>query len=259
MSDLKNELTDIASLIREYVIRMAVESRSPNVGSSLSIIEILTVLYFRILNINPELPNNFFRDRFILSKGHGGAALYATLAVRGYFSVEKLNQYLKNDGGFHIHPAMDSASGIEVSTGSLGHGLSIAAGIAYIQKNTNVQIVVLLGDGECNEGSIWEAAMFIATHQLNNITVIIDNNNFQGFGRTNEVHPSCLNDIWRSFKWNVLTTNGHDMCDMENAMRLAIACKRPSVILAKTIIGKGITCIENTLSAHYEIINKKFI
>ncbi len=239
--------------IRRLSIEMSERSRSGETGSSLSISDLLAVLYFKILRLDPKKPNDPKRDRFILSKGHGAAALYATLALRGYFPVKKLLGHRVNDGTFHAHPSRSAAPGIEASTGSLGHGLSIAAGMAFALKNTQSKVYVLIGDGECNEGSIWEAALFVGNARLSNIVAIIDDNKFQGFSSTKETNRFSLSAQWKAFGWNVLKADGHDPKDIERKLKAAGKAGKPTVIIADTVAGKGVPHIEHTLRAHYYV------
>ena len=250
---------DTGILIRSHVIDMSYKSKTAETGSALCISDILAVLYSKILHINPKKPDDFNRDRFLLSKGHGAAALYATLAERGFFPVKDLERYRVNKGLFHGHPSKNIARGIEVSSGSLGHGLSIGAGIALTLKKTfpKRKVFVLMGDGECNEGSVWEAVMFIKTHKLSNVVAIIDDNGFQGFGKTSEVHKMDLDKKFKAFGWNVLKVDGHNHAKMKDTFIKATKSKEPTVVIAKTIAGKGIKHIENTLLAHYYIVDEK--
>lgn len=245
--------------IRELIVEMSYESKTGESGPALSISDILSVLYFKILNINPKKPNHPNRDRFILSKGHGASALYATLALKGFFPKSHLKKYRTDDGIFHLHPCSVAAPGIEVSTGSLGHGLSIGAGIAITLKKQypDRKVFVLVGDGECNEGSIWEAAMFASTHNLHNLIVIIDDNKFQGFGATAEVHTMDLAKKWKAFGWDVFRSDGHNHDELESVIKVARDSSRPAVVIANTINGKGIKKIENTLLAHYFITDEE--
>lgn len=249
----------ISKKIRHLILDMAYRSQAGEVGSALCISDILAVLYFRILSVDPRRPDKDSRDRFILSKGHGAAALYATLALRGFFPIKDLWGYKTTPGRFHLHPCRDAAPGIEVSTGSLGHGLSIGAGIALYLRETNPhkKVYVLLGDGECNEGSIWEAALFIATHKLSNVIVIIDENKFQGFGETGCVHPMNFNKKWSAFGWKVLKADGHNLKDIEEKLLKARSGSSPTVVVARTVAGKGVPYFENTLSAHYALVDKQ--
>lgn len=238
---------------------MAYRSKSGEVGSALCISDIIAVLYFRVLKINPKKPAADDRDRFILSKGHGGSALYATLALRGFFPKNRLRGYRQDGGTFHLHPCSSVASGIEVSTGSLGHGLSIGAGIALAMKTEcpSRKVFVLLGDGECNEGSIWEGAMFAATHNLNNLVAIVDENKFQGFGETKQVHSMDLVKKWSAFGWDVFRSAGHDLEKLERTIIKAKQSPHPAVVLADTVSGKSIPKIENTLLAHYFVPDRE--
>ncbi|HBD25112.1 MAG: hypothetical protein A2566_02245 [Candidatus Zambryskibacteria bacterium RIFOXYD1_FULL_40_13] len=254
-----NDTEKTSCRIRSHVVDMSYRSKTAEIGSALCISDILTVLYFNILNINPKKPKDEKRDYFVLSKGHGAAALYATLAERGFFPTNKLEKYRVNDGIFHGHPSRGSAPGIEVSTGSLGHGLSIGTGIALTLKKENpkVRVFVLVGDGECNEGSIWEATMFASTHKLNNLVAVIDDNGFQGFGKTREIHKMNLEQKFKSFGWKVLKTDGHNHSQLKKTLTEARNQSKPTVVIAKTIAGKGIPHIEHTLLAHYYVVDEK--
>ncbi len=231
-------------------------SKSSHVGTCLSIVDILYVLYFKILNVDPKFPNNVTRDKFILSKGHGSAALYAVLAEKGFFSKDVLKQYYINGGVLPGHLDMTAVPGIELSTGSLGHGLSVGVGMAIsnlVDRNPG-NIYVLLGDGECNEGSVWEAIMFASHHKLSNITAIVDHNNLQGFGRTEDIiNQKNLAERWRSFEWEVFEVDGHSLIDLEKTFK--IISNKPKVIIAHTIKGKGISFMENKLEWHYKSPN----
>lgn len=250
---------NIGQKVRNHIIDMSFRSKTAETGSALCISDILTVLYFNILKIDPKKPNDKNRDYFILSKGHGAAALYATLAERGFFPVKRLEKYRLDNGTFHGHPSKGIAPGIEVSTGSLGHGLSIGAGIALSHKKEfpKSRIFVLIGDGECNEGSIWEAIMFASTHKLNNLIVIVDENGFQGFGETSKIHKMNLENKFKAFGWKVLKADGHKHKELRKVLSESIKQDKPTVVIAKTIAGKGLPQIENTLLAHYYIVDEK--
>ena len=247
------KLQSIGEEVRRLVVEMSHRSRSGETGSALSISDILTVLYFGVLRIDPKKPLDPKRDRFVLSKGHGAAALYAALALRGYFPTKWLEGHRMNGGKFHGHPSKGAAPGIEVSTGALGHGLSIAAGMAEALKNdkSKAKVYVLIGDGECNEGSIWEAALFIAARKLPNIVAIIDDNAFQGFAASKDINPFDLKKQWESFGWAASRVDGHDAKALAQALRRAAALNKPSVVIAATVAGKGVPEIEHTLAAHY--------
>ncbi len=251
------QLGAIGGHIRHLVIEMSERSRSGETGSSLSVSDILAVLYFDILNIDPKRPNDSSRDRFVLSKGHAAAAYYATLALRGYFPLKKLLGHRVNGGHFHTHPSRSAGAGVEASTGSLGHGLSIAIGIAYALRGTKSKAYVLIGDGECNEGSVWEAVMFAGNHQLGNIVAIIDDNKFQGFGATKLTNKQDLGAQWEAFGWKVLRADGHDSVALVKVLRAAKQSRVPVVVIADTIAGKSIPHIEHTLHAHYYVPNAK--
>ncbi|OJI07239.1 MAG: transketolase [Candidatus Vogelbacteria bacterium CG22_combo_CG10-13_8_21_14_all_37_9] len=244
--------------IKRLVLMMTHKSHTDHLGSALSISDILAALYFKVLKINPKNHLDPKRDRFILSKGHGASALYATLALRGFYPLKELERYRINKGRFHGHPCHEAAPGIEVSTGSLGHGLSIGAGIALAlkQKNNPARVYVLLGDGECQEGSIWEAAMFCVSNKLNSVIPIIDVNGWQGFGSTQNIHPGNLAKRWRGFGWQVLTCDGHDVTALIKTLNQARRATKATVVLAKTISGKGAPLIEDQLRAHYYILKE---
>lgn len=247
----QNKLNGAA--VRKLVIEMSHRSRSGETGSALSISDVLAVLYGKVLRINPKKPNDPGRDRFVLSKGHGAAALYATLALRGFFPLKWLLGHRVDKGMFHGHPSRSAAPGVEVSTGSLGHGLSIATGMAYALKKSTSKVYVLIGDGECNEGSIWEAALFCGRERLSNIIAIIDDNKYQGFAASRDINPFDLGKQWAAFGWEVLKVDGHDARALEAVFKKAAHARRPVAIIADTVSGKGISAIEGTLGAHYYV------
>ena len=242
--------------IRKSIVHMVHYSKSSHVGTCLSIVDILSVLYFGIMNIDPRNPRKPDRDKFILSKGHGSAALYATLAERGFFSKTLLDRYYIDGGVLPGHLDMEAIPGVDASAGSLGHGLSIGLGMAIANKQSNNpgHIYVLLGDGECNEGSVWEAVMLAATLKLKNLTAIVDYNKLQSFGRTNEI--ICQENIgerWRAFGWDVHEVDGHDSAELAEAF--ALEQSGPKVIVANTVKGKGISFMEDRLEWHYKSPN----
>ena len=241
--------------VRKKTLEMITISQTLHIGSALSIVEILVSLYFHILNINHEDPKWDERDRFILSKGHSSAALYATLSERGFFSEDILNEYAIDGGTLPEHLDRKIVFGIESSSGSLGHGLSIAIGMAMASKydNKNYKCYVLMGDGECDEGSVWEAAMLAAQLKLDNLVLIIDYNKFQGFGRVEEIiNLEPLSEKWISFGWTVKEINGHDFQELLNSLEsLPIETGKPHTIIAHTIKGKGISFMENNNDWHY--------
>lgn len=249
----------IGAKIRRLVVEMSYRSHSGETGSSLSISDLLAVLYFKTMRINSKKPNDPKRDRFILSKGHGAAALYAALALRGFFPLKTLLGHRVNGGIFHAHPSKGTAPGIEASTGSLGHGLSIGIGMAYALKETKSKVYVLLGDGECNEGMVWEAALSAGALRLSNIVAIVDDNKFQGFGATKATNPFNLAAQWHSFGWEVMRVDGHDTKALEKAFDKAAKAKRPTVVIADTVAGKGVLAIEHTLKAHYYVPDEQAV
>lgn len=255
---MTNRLRTISKKVRAHILKMTLYSKSSHIGSALSIVEILVTLYFRILNIDPKNPTRSDRDRFILSKAHGSTALYATLVERSFFEPYYLEKYYIDDGVLPGHLDKLSAPGIEYSTGSLGHGFSVAIGMAISNRQTGNKgrIFVLIGDGECNEGSIWEGAMLAAHLKLTNLTAIIDYNKIQSFGRTNEViNQEPIMDKWRSFGWDVFEVNGHDF---ENLIRtFELPQKGPKIIIAHTIKGKGVSFMEDRLEWHYRSPTKE--
>jgi transketolase len=244
---------EIGKQIRLLVLQMSEISKSGETGSSLSVSDILAVLYFRVLEIDPKRPRDPLRDRLILSKGHAAAALYAALALRGFFSLKLLTRHRLDGGTFHAHPSIGAAPGIEVSTGSLGHGLSIGAGMAEALKETRARVFVLLGDGECNEGAVWEAARHLGALQMPNIVTIVDDNRFQGYPLAREKQPANLSKMWAACGWRVFSVDGHDAGALERAIRAAAALKRPAVVIARTVTGKGVPEIEHTQGAHYYV------
>lgn len=246
--------------IRKKIIKMVNRANSSHVGSALSIVEILIALYFRIMKLDPQKPSWDRRDRFILSKGHGCTALYVVLSSRGFFPESDLDLYYRDGGKLAGHPIKDSAPGIEASTGSLGHGLSIGVGMALAGRRDqkDYRVFVLLGDGECNEGSVWEAAMCAAQHRLGNLAVIVDHNQWQGLGRVDEItFLKPLADKWRAFGWGVRETDGHDLKKLIELLEdLPFEKDRPSVVIAHTVKGKGVTFMEDQLAWHYKSPNQ---
>jgi transketolase len=244
-----------AKEIRKDLLKMAYKSRAGHISSSLSAVDIITALYFDVLKINPKKPNWPKRDIFILSKGHGCLGYYAALARRGYFPKAVLADFFKDGTVLSAHPTVGSVAGIEFSTGSLGHGLAVAGGMAYgfkLAKKSN-RVVVMLSDGECDEGATWEAAMSAGHLSLDNLAAVIDYNKKQAFGRTQDVMSlEPLADKWRSFGWNVLEIDGHNFSQILKSFKAAVAIKnKPTVIIAHTVKGKGVDFMEDTVEWHY--------
>lgn len=249
-----SQLKDISKSIRLNTLKAIANAGGGHFGGSLSIIEILTVLYFNIMRIDPENPDDDLRDRFILSKGHGGPALYTTLAQRGYFPLSELDNLDKPLSNFPKHIDRLKVKGIEASTGALGQGLSIACGMAISlkqQKKTN-GVYIVLGDGELDCGQVWEAAMTASKYCLDNILAIVDRNYLQIDGSTEDVMPlDPLDKKFSGFGWNVYFANGHDIESLLTIINEAKKSKgKPSVIIAKTIKGRGISFMEGKWEWH---------
>jgi len=255
------DYSQIAKEIRKKVLKMIFDSRTSHLGSSLSAVDILTVLYFKILKIDPKNPLDENRDRFILSKGHAAAALYAALAERGFFPKEILDGYCRDGGKLPGHSTRGCVPGVEVSTGSLGHGLPMGAGMAIAAKNDgkNYRIFILMSDGECEEGSVWEAALFASHHQLDNLIGIIDYNKLQAFGRTNEIlNLEPLKKKWEDFGWKVKEVDGHSFSEIEESLsKIPFEKGKPSLLICHTIKGKGVSFIEDKLEWHYKNLTKE--
>ena len=244
----------LANRIRQHVVRMTSEAKSSHVGTSLSMADLLAVLYGGVLRVDPAEPDWADRDRFILSKGHGCAGLYAVLAEQGFFPVEQLQGFCR-DGSDLLGHASHGIPGVELSTGSLGHGLSVAAGMAWGARHDerDHRVVVLLSDGECNEGSTWEPLIFAAHHRLDNLVAVVDYNKIQSLGRVADVLKlEPFVDKWQSFGWEVRELDGHDVGQVEDTLlNLPFTRGRPSCVVAHTIKGKGVSFMEDKLLWHY--------
>jgi transketolase len=227
-----------------------------HIGAILSCADILAVLYGCVLNLSPENPKAADRDRFVLSKGHACAGVYAALAERGFFSIETLDTHYQDGSNLCGHIS-HRVPGVEVSTGALGHGLPMACGMAYAAKMAGAthRVFALLGDGECDEGSVWEAALFAGHHGLDNLTVIVDYNRIQGIAPIGDVlELAPFADKWTSFRWSVRETDGHDAEELLSALStVPFIPGRPSCVLAHTTKGKGVSFMENTVLWHYRI------
>jgi len=249
------DYNEISNNIRKKILKMIFTSQASHIGSALSCVDILTVLYFKILAIDPKNPWLENRDRFILSKGHAVAALYATLAERGFFNKKLLKSYCANGSNLPGHASRNCVAGVEVSTGSLGHGLAIANGIALAGKRDkkNYRVFVLLSDGECDEGSTWEAILFAGHHKLDNLVAIVDYNKWQAFGRTNEVlNLEPFTKKWKDFGWSAKEINGHNFQEIFKSLgKIPFQKNKPSVLIAHTIKAKGLSFMENKLESHY--------
>ncbi len=254
-----NLLREKAGEIRKQVLNMGIRSGSGHVASALSCADIMAVLYFDILDIDPDNPISPKRDRFILSKGHGCLVLYTTLALRGFFPVSELERFNLLDSPMGGHPYRFGVPGVEASTGSLGHGLPVGVGVALAGHldAAGYRVVVLLGDGEQNEGSVWEAAMAAAHYRLGNLIVIVDRNGLQVDGETERVmRLEPLGDKWRSFGWDVQEVDGHDIAALLDVVESAYGAGDggvPHAIIAHTVKGKGISFMENKTEWHFGV------
>ena len=247
-------LKEKAKEIRKSIVSMITEAKSGHPGGSLSATDILTALYFSEMNVDPANPKMEGRDRFVLSKGHAAPAIYATLAEKGYFSKDELMTLRKFGSRLQGHPDMKKLPGIEISTGSLGQGLSVANGMALNAKifDENYRTYVVLGDGEIQEGQIWEAAMTAAHYKLDNLCAFLDSNNLQIDGNVSEIMGvEPLDKKWEAFGWNVIKIDGHDFEEILSALDKAREYKgKPTMIIAKTIKGKGVSFMENVCGFH---------
>jgi transketolase len=235
-------------------------ANASHIGTSLSMADILSVLYTQVLRVDPARPDWPERDRLIVSKGHGAAILYAALAERGFFPVEWLEKYCGDGSGLMGHVS-HHVPGVEVSTGSLGHGLAIGCGMALAAKRGGQphRVYVILSDGELDEGSSWEAILFAPQHQLDNLTAIVDYNKIQSFGAVKDVLDlEPLRAKWEAFRWSTMEIDGHDEAQLESALnRVPFEAGKPSAIIAHTVKGKGVSFMENRLAWHYKSPGKE--
>jgi transketolase len=255
------KLEKIARNIRINTFHSITKAGGGHYGGSLSVIEILTVLYFDSMNIDPKNPKDDRRDRFILSKGHGGPALYATLAVRGYIPMSSLDELDVPLSKFPKHIDRLKLDAIEASTGALGQGLSIAVGMAISlkQQQKSNRVYIVLGDGECDSGQVWEAAMAASKYKLNNIIAIVDNNKYQVDGSQEIVMPlEPFEEKWKAFGWKTFNVDGHDIKSLIDTINMAKEEKsKPSVIIADTTKGKGISFMENATVWHAATLSEE--
>ena len=244
----------LAKKIRLHAVRMVHKGGSSHIGSVLSITDILAVLYGSIMDYQPENPKWDGRDRFILSKGHAGAGVYAALAECGFFDPERLMEHYQDGSIFSGHVSHKGIPGVELSTGALGHGLPVGVGMAYAAKldKKEHRIFVLMSDGELDEGSNWEALMFAAHHNLTKLTAVIDRNKLQSMESTElTMALEPLADKFKAFGWNVVDVNGHDHQELLNVLAM-VNNKKPTVIIANTTKGKGVSYMENEVAWHYK-------
>ena len=241
--------------IRKRILAMHHKTNASHIGSSFSCVELLVSLYFSILHIRPEQPDWPQRDRMILSKGHAATALYATLAARGFFPSQALENYYQPGSTLLGHVTQGAVPGVEVSTGSLGHGLALGAGMALAAKHDrqDQRVFVVMSDGECNEGSVWETVMFAVQHKLDNLIAIIDANRIQAYGATRDIIDlDPLAEKFRAFGWTVKETDGHSHKDICGSLQdVPFERGRPSALVAHTVKGKGVSFMENQLAWHY--------
>ncbi len=251
---LKQSLQIFATKARMGVLEGVYNAKAGHPGGSLSICDVLSYLYNVEMHVDPKNPKDPGRDRLVLSKGHTAPALYATLALKGYFPVEDLKTLRKSDSYLQGHPNMDKVPGIDMSTGSLGQGISVAVGMALGGKldKADYRVYAILGDGEIEEGQVWEAAMLAGNKGLDNLVAIVDNNNLQIDGTMEEVNsPYPIPDKFRAFNWNTVEIDGHDFDQIEDAFAKAKQCKgKPTAIIMKTIKGKGVSFMENAVGWH---------
>ncbi len=252
--DRKKELMQIATKVRMGAVEAVYSGNSGHPGGSLSCADVLTYLYFEKMNVDPQNPKADGRDRFVLSKGHCAPALYSVLANKGFFPLEELKTLRKVDSRLQGHPDMKKIPGVDMSTGSLGQGISAAVGMALSGKHFNnpYRVYSILGDGECEEGQVWEAAMFASHKKLDNLCIVVDFNGLQIDGAVADVNsPLPLDEKFAAFGWNVIVINGNDMDEIDAAFAAAEKCEgKPTAIIAKTTKGKGVSFMENQAGWH---------
>ena len=254
MAKSLDELKSISKEIRKDIVKMLTESASGHPGGSLSATDIMTVLFFKEMNLDPNNEKDPNRDRFVLSKGHAAPVLYSALARRGYFPVEELSTLRKFKSRLQGHPSIQYLPGIDMSTGSLGQGISAAVGMALAGKidKKDYRVYTILGDGELEEGQVWEAAMCAAHYKLNNLTAFIDFNGLQIDGDITKVMNPCpIDKKFEAFGWNVLVIDGHNYEEIIDAIEKAKECKdKPTVVVCNTVKGKGVSFMENQAAWH---------
>lgn len=261
--ELVRGLKEAAIAVGQEIVKMTSNANSGHLGGSLSCVDILVALYFHQLNHNPRNPSWPGRDRFVLSKGHAAPALYGTLALSGYFPKEELSTFRNINSRLQGHPDNKKTPGVEISTGSLGQGLAVAVGMALGFKlaGKNNQVYALVGDGELDEGEVWEAAMFASHHKIVNMTVLVDRNHGQNDGRTEEVMSiEPLAAKWASFGWKVFEVDGHDIKDILDVLDRSMENRsKPAVIIAQTVKGKGISFVEGNNDYHAKPLPEELV
>ncbi|MCR4925617.1 MAG: transketolase [Clostridiales bacterium] len=260
-NQLKKELQINACKVRMGVIEGTFNAKSGHPGGSLSVSDIMTYLYFVEMNVDAKNPQNPDRDRFVLSKGHTAPALYGALALKGFFPFDEIKTLRKSDSMLQGHPSMKMTPGVDMSTGSLGQGISTAVGMALGAKHDkkDFRVYTVLGDGEIGEGQVWEAAMFASAKKLDNLVAVVDNNNLQIDGTLEEVNSSYpIDEKFVAFGWNVINIDGHNFDEIEAAFKKARECKgKPTAIIAKTVKGKGVSYMENVCGWHGKAPNEE--
>lgn len=255
------ELAIIANKVRKHALEGVYNAQAGHPGGSLSIADVLTLLYFEEMNVDPKNPKMEDRDRFVLSKGHTAPALYGTLAERGFFPPEDCATLRKIDSYLQGHPDMNKVPGVDMSTGSLGQGVSVAGGMALAAKldNKDYRVYSILGDGELEEGQVWEQAMFAPHYKLDNFMIFVDNNGLQIDGDITKVmNPTPIDKKFEAFGWNVIVANAHDFMELHEAVEAAKACKgKPTAVIMKSVKGKNVSFMENNAAWHGSAPNEE--
>lgn len=256
-----NELSIIANKVRKNALTAVYSASSGHPGGSLSIADVLTLLYFEVMNVDPKNPKDENRDRFVLSKGHCAPALYGTLAEKGFFPVDDMKTFRNVSSYLQGHPDMNKVAGVDMSTGSLGQGVSVAGGMALAAKldKKDYRVYSVLGDGELEEGQVWEQAMFAAHYKLDNLTIFVDNNGLQIDGNIADVmNPNPIDEKFKAFGWNVIVTDAHDFEKLLDAVEQAKAAKgKPTAVIMKSTKGKNVSFMENNPAWHGAAPNKE--
>ena len=256
----KIKLEKIALEVRKSVLTEVYSAASGHPGGSLGIADVLTYLYFEEMNVDPKNPTDPDRDRFVLSKGHTSPALYAVLAEKGFFPKSDLTTFRHKDSYLQGHPVVNKVPGVDMTTGSLGQGISTACGMALSAKisEKKYRVWTVLGDGECQEGQVWEAAMFASHYGLNNLCAFVDFNGLQIDGAVTEVmNPTPIDEKFKAFGWNVVVIDGHNFEQIANAVNTAKTSSKPTAVICKTIKGKGVSFMENQCKWHGSAPNKE--